>query len=353
MRFVHTVFAKWRVKLIGQFSFAAAWRQRSWAGFASAGQKIPDLDGQKIPDPIDKSATKVPFAYWSAAIRLIRAKQLTGVLNVGENGEEYIRLILTIAMDAEASQLQSDPAQPYLPGTLDLVNLGKFLERFYGDIQLGPEYEDLKERSWLHVTHFVRMGRQFNRNKPLKKRHLLELFSRGAAGIGIVNQGDWDIVIPVYYHGQARPGPHEKVDVSNMRLVIIQTKVDPRQTLTAMKKNEFLKSIAKDTQSTSLCLFFNLAHSHSQQAYKEGDMYCLFLGGRGKDRFPIISEFPDRDTQQSLIGLIGHRGTALGKERRGALPGSQAWRDLNFRLAAQGMHEEEYVIQIASTHSES
>jgi hypothetical protein len=321
------------------FSSAAAWIQR--ATFAGGGPINWDRSAE-CP------ATRKPFAYWSAAIRVIRKKQLTGALRVGENGEDFFRLIMTIAMDAEAaSQLTVDPAQSYLPPELYLVNLGRFLERLSGK-RFVYDSKYWPTASWVNVTHFMQMGGPFDEDEPLTRRHLVELFSRGAAGIGNRKQRGWAIVIPAYHCGIERPGPREKLDISKLCFVLIDVKIDPNEKITQayarIDQEETQKTIADDLNVPSLYLHFNLAQPPSSDirkyGWKKGNMTFMCLGG-GEDRFPVFKEFQDYATRQSLLGLLGLCGAVLGQGDKPPRRGPEASRDMCFRLGLQFMHGDE------------
>jgi hypothetical protein len=277
--------------------------------------------------------SEAPFAYWNRAIQLIRDRQHTGVLSLGENGETYIWLIMTIAMDQAASRLPLDPAYASRPPQLNLVNLGQFLDSFYGKQQLPPAYEEWKLESWVNVTHFVRLGRKFTSKEPLTKQHLLELYSRGAAAVGVPNQGDWDILFPAYLGGINRPGPNDKVDPSKLCFVLIQIKVNGKVGFAAMQKINFAKTIQVEPAALSLCLFFNLACADDTRYYRRSNMLCSFLGGRAEDRFPVIRAF-DEPTRQTLKGFVGYKAT-VAKAKTVKEP--QAELEYRFRLGTHGM----------------
>ncbi|KAG7527382.1 hypothetical protein FFLO_06993 [Filobasidium floriforme] len=296
-------------------SLAAAWRQRTHA-YKGTGETL-----------------EAPFAYWNQAVQLIRDRQHTGVLSLGENGETYIWLIMTIAMDQAASRLPPDPAYASRLPQLNLVNLGQFLDSFYGKQQLPPAYEDWKLESWVNVTHFVRLGRKFTSKEPFTKRHLLELYSRGAAAVGVPNQGDWDILFPAYLGGINRPGPNDKVDPSKLCFVLIQIKVNGKVGFAAMEKINFAKTIQVEPAALSLCLFFNLACADDTQYYRRGNMLCSFLGGRAEDRFPVIRSF-DETTRQTLKGFVGYKATVAKAE---TVEKPQAELEYRFRLGTHGM----------------
>ncbi|KAH8089366.1 hypothetical protein HD553DRAFT_339577 [Filobasidium floriforme] len=296
-------------------SLAAAWRQRTQL-YGSPGESL-----------------KAPFSYWKAAIHSIRNNQQTGVLNIGENGETYIWLIMMIAIDAVASQLPVDPTRPSHPQQVNLINLGCFLDSLYGKHPLPQIYEERKAQSWINVTHFVRLGRKFTREKPLRKRHLLELFSREAAAVGINNQGGWDILFAAYLGGIKRPGPNDKVDPSKLWFVLVQIKVDDRVGLAAMQNIDFAKTIDPDPSALSLCLFFNLALPDWTEYHEKGNMLSVFLGGRAEDRFPMIRLF-DEPTRQALKGFIGYAAT-VSKPKNVGKP--QAELEYRFRLGSYGM----------------
>lgn len=240
---------------------------------------------------------------------------------------------MTIAMDQAASRLAPDPAYASRPPQLNLVNLGQFLDSFYGKQQLPPAYEEWKLESWVNVTHFVRLGRKFTSKEPLTKRHLLELYSRGAAAVGVPDQGDWDILFPAYLGGINRPGPNDKIDPSKLCFVLIQIKVNGKVGFAAMEKINFAKTIQVEPAALSLCLFFNLACADDTQYYRRGNMLCSFLGGRAEDRFPVIRAF-DEPTRQTLKGFVGYKAT-VAKAKTVKEP--QAELEYRFRLGTHGM----------------
>jgi hypothetical protein len=66
----------------------------------------------------------------------------------------------------------------------------------------------------------------------------------------------------------------------------------------------------------------------------------MCLGG-GEDRFPVVKEFQDYATRQSLLGLLGLCGAVLGQGDNPPRRGPEASRDMCFRLGLQFMHGDE------------
>lgn len=283
-------------------SLAAAWVQR----------KYFDISPKELRSADEHTAA--PFGYWDAAIRIIRSKQVTRAVTIGDNGEEYFRLIFTMAIDAEASLSKGHAAQLDFPAQLNLVRLDGFLSRLYGSIAFPDKWQRLAQRCWIDVTHLMKIKRQDNSAKPMHSRDLIQLFSRRGAGIEATYRGYWTIVVPLCEAGEERPLPSDELQPRQMLNMLIHVKVDPEWAINDDKNKDYSEPIEHDANTPSLCLFFNLASDYENRVVEMGSQLSVYLGGREEDRFPVLNSLSDERTREALIGLLGNPGRYQPKE---------------------------------------
>jgi hypothetical protein len=261
-------------------------------------------------------------------------------LTIGENGEEFVRMLFTIAMDLQALESPEGNLQVNFPTRLPVINLGKLLDSIFGTLPIedaGP-HRSMIDNSWVNFTHFLRVSTQFNEKNPCSTLDLVYFWSRQAAAIGTVNQEAWDILIPIYHTGSNTPPLlDEFFKHENMRFVLIQVKVDRTQTLTQAMKPDYERAMRNETApkgSPSLCLFVNLARDFENELQRKEEMLLVYLAGHNTQRFPLIGEF-DLEIRMALLGLIGRRANTR-QAFQNAVEGSEEWAEMNARLGQDG-----------------
>ncbi|PWN51386.1 hypothetical protein IE53DRAFT_386230 [Violaceomyces palustris] len=187
-----------------------------------------------------------PARRWSDAIRCMRQLHWQSGLMVGEEGEEGVRLLFTVALDMAATKEAVAGATEAYQGDLDEVDQSSWevfpsLRKANDEKRLGPVSvaawlevlvgsERLDERikrwanlRWMNFTHFTRLETQFNESKSMPIELIVESWMRQFALMGICNQKHWDLLIPVY-KSVTKPATEDVFEPSNMGLMAVQIK---------------------------------------------------------------------------------------------------------------------------------
>jgi hypothetical protein len=297
----------------------------------------------------DSAASK----FWQEAVIMIRDRQAAGCLILGENGEEFSRISMTIAADLVAASNVAMTDEERLPAHLSMINLHEWLTRLYGPLSLPKQYERLPKESWMNFTHFVRLGEQYKSDGRFRRHHLLQLWSRQGVGIGVSNQMDWDKIVPFYRAGPTKPNLDDKFDPSKLHCLLIQDKNGPKYSAQTSRWHFANSSTTIDLKPSDLngswqpnldlFLFVDLASStqttyHQGKDKQEGTFY-IYLGGSDAARYPFMKTW-DRKAIEAMVGMLGPHISAIKHSNRPPL-GSQEWRDMHWGMAAQGLLGEE------------
>lgn len=295
--------------------------------------------------------------FWREAVIMIRNRQAAGCLILGENGEEFSCISMTIAADLVAVSNVAMSDEERLPAHLSMINLHEWLERLYGPLDLPPQYEELAKESWMNFTHFVRLGEQYQSDSRFRRHHLLQLWSRQGVGISVSNQKDWDKSVPFYRAGPTRPLLDDKFDPSKLHCLLIQDKNGSKYSGQTSRWHFAESSKTIDLKPSELngswqpnpnmFLFVDLASS-TQTAYhlgkdkQEGTFY-IYLGGSDAARYPFMKTWHNKDDHKAIEAMVGMLGPHISAMKHFERPplGSQEWRDMHWSMAAQGLLGEE------------
>jgi hypothetical protein len=146
-------------------------------------------------------------------------------LETGRSGEEFTRIMLSLAADGAATGWQDQHRQQNTLSPITVSSWLKALLSKINDEHIGDAkqiYQDLL--AWgdgclINFTHFLTMAKPFN-EKKLRHRYLVQAWIRHAAIIGGKNQAGWDILIPVYHTTDMQ----KPFDVAQVSYITIQVK---------------------------------------------------------------------------------------------------------------------------------
>jgi len=242
-------------------------------------------------------------------------KQNSACLTIGEDGEDFIRLLFTMAMDFEAHNSLEDKSSIRIPKILAMINLRKLLETILGPLERARyfEHDIMIDHSWVNFTHYLRLDKQYNEETPCTTQDLVYFWTRQVAVIGVVNQEAWDILIPLYFsRARGRPSLDEKFEHRNMRFLVVQVKVDPKETITQVLRVDCRRAMRNDRapeNAVSLSLFINLARKLETEYIEDKENLLIYASGYNEQRFPLIGNFPTLHTRNTILGLIGRSAT--------------------------------------------
>jgi len=280
--------------------------------------------------------------YWAETVEAIRRKQSSACLTIGENGEEFTRLLLTMAMDFQAQHSLEDDSSIRIPKNLAMINLRKLLESILGPLQLRQyvEHDTMVEHSWVNFTHFLRLGKQFNETNPCTTQDLVYFWTRQVAVIGVINQEAWDILIPIYHSdAKGRPSLDDNFEHRNMRFLMVQVKVDANETAGQAGKVNYKRAMRNDRapkKAASLCLFVNLARDFETTIVKDEEMLLIYASGWDEQRFPLLKQFEARHTCDIILGLVG-RPAAVRRAAKNPTPGSREEWKLRYQTGSAAL----------------
>ncbi|PWN52538.1 hypothetical protein IE53DRAFT_274241 [Violaceomyces palustris] len=181
-----------------------------------------------------------PLQRWKDCISMLHQSISHTIIEPGKDGEEMVRILISMAIDLLLAQkllpfpfkladldrvmiksiLSEEEAKPERAAILDPVAVWAWLDTLIGFTTIpGSEAEGSKARgvgprplpqtpsavakAWmqchsLNLTHFAKLDRLYHRNVPIPRALLAEGWLRQCAFIGVSNQDDWDILIPVH-----------------------------------------------------------------------------------------------------------------------------------------------------------
>ena len=193
----------------------------------------------------DSHAVKHSVQRWSDVVtELSLAYRSVGLL-LGEEGEECVRLLCSMAADlvaAERVQCASHE-EGFLENDFALFEaqtspiclkdwLGVMFGKHFGVTKEIPCEADQADISallewatgcYLNFTHYLRLDALIPPGK-LDPSLLVEYWLRQAAVCGISNQDDWDILIPIYRSFDRAANLADKFDPDQLSYVVIQVK---------------------------------------------------------------------------------------------------------------------------------
>ncbi|KAJ1024200.1 hypothetical protein NDA16_003039 [Ustilago loliicola] len=182
---------------------------------------------------------------WSKIVEVLcRAHHAVGLM-LGEEGEEGVRLLFSLATDLVASdQLQAerelgsnstthdtdkveDVVHPFA-AQCNYICLFDWLVKLFGRANLDPLLLNWTQGYYLNFTHYLRLGSYVysdpeRRDKRLDWKALAEYWWRQVAIYGQPNQPGWDLVIPVY-RCKHKPVDTDYFEPTNLSYVAVQIK---------------------------------------------------------------------------------------------------------------------------------
>lgn len=223
-------------------------------------------------------------------------------LHVGENGEEFIRILMSIAMDmVQPSKIQAG-----------MVRVQDWLEQLFGPkVSDTSDIQAWSKNRWINFTHFARRNVQYTESKPMSREHFAQMWTRQVAILGVSNQEKWDILI-VSLFSEEVPTLDQLLQVENLCPILIQTKLRsahsplPEDRLTELGRSTYSKDAVP---LGSLNIYASLTPRKIQweHAVKSDprDTLSLYIGGSGEASYPIIGklESPAQNVLQRLIGV--------------------------------------------------
>ncbi|SPO28285.1 uncharacterized protein UTRI_04682 [Ustilago trichophora] len=183
---------------------------------------------------------------WSDAVHVLaRAHRSVGMM-LGEEGEECVRLLVTIAADlVAADRVQRACTEKKLAvNSIDLfraqcdpICLRDWLQTLFNTESKASWYgvhhhdqprpgRDVLEWAsdyYLNFTHFVKLGVTVVPDQADPKL-LVEYWCRQAALYGVRNQHAWDLLIPIYRSTSSAPSLDDHFDPNQLSYVAIQVK---------------------------------------------------------------------------------------------------------------------------------
>ncbi|SPO20522.1 uncharacterized protein UTRI_10042 [Ustilago trichophora] len=183
---------------------------------------------------------------WSDAVHTLAQAQRSVGLMLGEEGEECVRLLVTIAADlVAADRVQRACTQEKLAANsiglfraqYNPICLRDWLQMLFnteskaGWYKVHPDHppqpgRDILEWAsdyYLNFTHFVELGLTV-KPEQADPALLVEYWLRQAAIYGTVNQHAWDLLIPIYRSTSSAPSWSDYFDPSQLSYVAIQVK---------------------------------------------------------------------------------------------------------------------------------
>jgi hypothetical protein len=267
-----------------------------------------------------------PRQAWSAAIRHIKKARAEYGLEVGEAGEEIVRLLVSAAMDLCWADRADGERSTFLR-LLRLVNLKDFLRKLF--IKGKDEPEEFRPvltwaaEYWLNFTHVIVSAENFHADAPLKRAGLSEAWLRQGAILGPKNQAGWDLLLPIY-KSAAMPLLNDTFEHDNLSFIPIQTKNVAKGEKAGWNTDFSASSVKleKNASGAPCTIWFDLRRkfpmvqvnkqalrrsqrlaSFNHQASSKTPPYHILARGHSSSAIKMLSEIADADAE--LPDLLG------------------------------------------------
>ncbi|PWN53003.1 hypothetical protein IE53DRAFT_384525 [Violaceomyces palustris] len=324
----------------------------------------------------DQNARRTAFEMWSDAIRLIAKERGRFGLDLGKEGEEGFRILMSMATDlvvADAVSQASLKTRLPLNGP-DLfeikcapISLWDWLRQMFALVPIGEqalpdEYLQLRRwsaKTYLNFTHFSRRAELVAKpdtGDGLGIVSLCEYWVRQTAILGPDTQPGWDVLIPIYT-SETKPGLDHFFDPNQLSYVAIQVKNRPKSAVKASEcfgpniltrdLGESLDSKSPSSQARAcLEIFVDLRSPVQRPVYKQL--------GKAKDPPPPGKANPRKRMKKSVIEMdVRHHLVISGFGRRifPSIHGMDSLAELNLPLlfGFSSSHPEDYVESGLST----
>lgn len=249
------------------------------------------------------------------------------LLNVGEGGEEYARMMLSMATDFTVSSTKR-----FNTPTDTIINLWDWLVTLFGTSNSAKissrfsrqrrsenaEFQSWAENHWLNYTHYMRLERQFQSSNSAPHALLIQAWTRQVGLLGVSNQKDWDIIIPIlYFPRHAKPTMSATFVAGDLTSLAIQIKNSSPYTKTMGYPKNYGDCFAmpvkpREGSRHRMNMIFNLRaatgfeHHLLTDTESQKKTHCLYIGGSGPDTFGIHHSLTDNAKQQihSVLGIL-------------------------------------------------
>jgi hypothetical protein len=265
-------------------------------------------------------------------------------LNIGENGEETIRILMTASLDIVAARNAPQLSALLRPAT-PMENLLSWLTELHGYLDIPENYRQTFSKSWVNFTHFARLDEQHTTSNPMPYHTIVQAWTRQCALLGTVNQSSTTGGVPFIYTGKSkRPGTDEPIEYGHMGMFSfwIKTSCDQveREETSASNLGSTIKLFklsalqeAKQPPSPlQFGIFYDLTGPPEKESSLGEDYLTIRVGGYDQDTFPLMQRW-DATTREDLIGFIGHVKAYADRKRYSS--NTEEWRDTFFRTGAR------------------
>lgn len=255
---------------------------------------------------------------WSIAILTVASARTSIGLNIGEEGEEGVRLLCSMAADFafKAARVGAEALDQAYEDIMGLVTVGDWLQQLLGYTtgDFEQDFVSWSKRHWLNFKHVARYGAQIQAGQTLPRCLLLELWIRHAAVRGVVNQKGWDLLIPIY-ESESKPTGDQIFSSAKLSYIAVQVKNwTSKPDVPNVLGPPMSKWPGADYLPDTLELFLDLRgapklphtwtipRASSPAAF--GRRYRLVVPGLNRSVFPLIDKL-DSEARRRLPTLFG------------------------------------------------
>ncbi|KAJ1031356.1 hypothetical protein NDA16_000797 [Ustilago loliicola] len=179
------------------------------------------------------------YQRWSDSVIALAETHCSNGLMLGEEGEECVRMVCSMAADVVAAkrveayaqkqqqQLQEVQRQENDPALFEAqcfpICLIDWLDELLGSDNVQQPLRSWASQHYLNFTHFLELGETVFPGR-LDPMLLVESWWRQAAFHGVATQPAWDLVIPIYHSPNHSPTLWDTFDPTRLSYVAIQVK---------------------------------------------------------------------------------------------------------------------------------
>ncbi|SPO27215.1 uncharacterized protein UTRI_10332 [Ustilago trichophora] len=178
---------------------------------------------------------------WSCIVKVLSHAHHAVGLMLDEEGEEGVRLLLSMAADLVASQRveqlsqmtfsekqDNETAIPRLVSAqCDPICVRDWLDMLFGKQNLDSKLRLWASHHYLNFTHYLRLSTYVYSDKQhrrLECNALVKYWMRQVAFYGLDKQPGWDLVIPIYRSDYTPPTNSDLFNPANLSYVAIKVK---------------------------------------------------------------------------------------------------------------------------------
>lgn len=239
---------------------------------------------------VSEAAAHCLHGNWPTVIRVLTDDLLgPGLLDPGLGGELFARILFIMAKDATAEDADAKNAACNIASGQRYsapVKLCDFLTKMFGRLldNLPSTFTTAFKDARVNFNHFVTTDKQLDR-KHCDIEMLYKLLYTNAALQLVVNQADWDLLIPVYLGN-----PSEPFDTAGITSILVQIKNRVGR-VAPFEVNPINYDMVRNGKNPILFLQLEFGVTRTGIDHKfDRDIYAIRIKGKNHDTYSFLTD---------------------------------------------------------------